>query len=71
MKNTSKNSYFFLLVLFVVTALLVGTPTYAQDKTSEIDKIFSSCKCLTHRFLQSLDFIHCHFLRDCERCSKC
>ncbi len=41
MKNTSKNSYSFLLVLFVVTALLVGTPTYAQDKTSEIDKIFS------------------------------
>jgi CubicO group peptidase (beta-lactamase class C family) len=41
MKNTSKNSYFFLLVSFVVTALLFGTPAYAQDKTSEIDKIFS------------------------------
>jgi len=41
MKNTSKNSYLFLLVSFVVAALLVGTPTYAQDKTSEIDKIFS------------------------------
>ena len=41
MKNTSKNSYFFLLVSFVVTALLVGTPAFAQDKTSEIDKIFS------------------------------
>ena len=31
----------FRLVSFVVTALLVGTPAYAQDKTSEIDKIFS------------------------------
>src|SRR5262249_53376330 len=46
MKNTSKNSYFFLLVSFVVTALLVGMPAYAQvktaqDLTSEIDKIFS------------------------------
>src|SRR5215208_6405565 len=41
MKNTSKNSYFFLLVSFVVTALLVGTSAYAQDKTGEIDKIFS------------------------------
>ncbi len=39
MKNTSKNIYFFLS--FIVTALLVGTPAYAQDKTSEIDKIFS------------------------------
>ena len=44
MKNTSKNSYFFLLVSFVVTALLVGTPAYAQDKTGEIDKIFSWAK---------------------------
>ncbi len=41
MKNTSKNSYFFLLVSFVVTALLVGTSAYAQDKTGEIDKIFA------------------------------
>ncbi|MEJ7701137.1 MAG: hypothetical protein WKF71_16040 [Pyrinomonadaceae bacterium] len=42
MKNTSKNSYFFLLVSFVVTALLGGTPAYAQeDKAGEIDKIFS------------------------------
>ncbi len=31
----------FRPVLFVVTALLLGTPVYAQDKTSEIDKIFS------------------------------
>ena len=38
--NTSKNSYLILLVLFVAT-LLVVTPAYAQDKTSEIDKIFS------------------------------
>lgn len=30
----------FRLVSFVVTAVLVGTPAYAQDKTSEIDKIF-------------------------------
>jgi CubicO group peptidase (beta-lactamase class C family) len=44
MKNTSINSYFFLLVLFVVTTLLVGTPASAQDKTSEIDKIFSWAK---------------------------
>ena len=28
MKNTSKNSYFFFLVSFAVTALLVGTPAY-------------------------------------------
>jgi CubicO group peptidase (beta-lactamase class C family) len=41
MKNTSKNSYFFLLVSFVGAALIVGAPAYAQDKTSEIDKIFS------------------------------
>ena len=37
-------NYFFLLVSFVVTALLAGTPAYAQDKTSEIDKIFSWAK---------------------------
>jgi CubicO group peptidase (beta-lactamase class C family) len=41
MKNASKNSYLFLLVSFVVAALLAGAPAYAQDKTSEIDKIFS------------------------------
>jgi CubicO group peptidase (beta-lactamase class C family) len=41
MKNTCRNSYFFLLVSFVVTALLVSTSAYAQDKTGEIDKIFS------------------------------
>lgn len=45
MKNTSKNSYFSLLISFVVTALLVGTPAYAQeDKSGEIDKIFSWVK---------------------------
>jgi CubicO group peptidase (beta-lactamase class C family) len=44
MKNTSKNSYFSLLVSFVVAALLVGAPAYAQDKTGEIDKIFSWAK---------------------------
>ncbi|MCA1568147.1 MAG: beta-lactamase family protein [Acidobacteria bacterium] len=31
----------FRLVSFVVTVLLVGAPAYAQDKTGEIDKIFS------------------------------
>ncbi|HET8678011.1 MAG TPA: serine hydrolase [Blastocatellia bacterium] len=31
----------FRLESFVVTAMLLGTPVYAQDKTSEIDKIFS------------------------------
>ena len=41
MKNTSKNSYFFLLVSFVGAALLVGSTALAQDKTTEIDKIFS------------------------------
>ena len=40
MKKAGKNSRLFLLVAFVVTTLLVGTPAYAQDKTSEIDKIF-------------------------------
>ena len=44
MKNTSKNSYFFLLVSFVVAALLVGAPAYAQDKTAEVDKIFGWAK---------------------------
>ena len=41
MENTGKNSYLFLLVLFVGVALLAGRSTFAQDKTSEIDKIFS------------------------------
>ncbi len=44
MKNTNKNSYFFFLVSFVVTALIVATPAFAQDKTGEIDKIFSWAK---------------------------
>jgi len=34
----------FRLVSFVFIALLLGTPAYAQDKTSEIDKIFSWVK---------------------------
>jgi len=34
-------SRLIFLVSFVFTALLVGTPAYAQDKTAEIDKIFS------------------------------
>jgi CubicO group peptidase (beta-lactamase class C family) len=45
MRNSSKNSYFFLLVSFVFAALLAGTPAaYAQDKTVEIDKIFGWAK---------------------------
>ena len=44
MKNKSKNNYFFLHVLFAVTALLAGIPAYAQDKTPEIDKIFNWTK---------------------------
>ena len=44
MNNTRNNSYFFFLLSFVVIAWLVGTPVYAQDKASEIDKIFSSVK---------------------------
>jgi CubicO group peptidase (beta-lactamase class C family) len=31
----------FRIVSFAVTALLLGTPVYAQDNTGEIDKIFS------------------------------
>jgi CubicO group peptidase (beta-lactamase class C family) len=44
MRNIGKNSYFSLLVSFVFAALLMGAPAYAQDKTGEIDKIFSSIK---------------------------
>ncbi|HEX2489270.1 MAG TPA: serine hydrolase domain-containing protein [Blastocatellia bacterium] len=44
MKKTSENSYFFLLVSYVGAALLAGVPAYAQDKTSEVDKIFSWTK---------------------------
>ncbi|HZM90523.1 MAG TPA: serine hydrolase domain-containing protein [Blastocatellia bacterium] len=43
MKNTSTNNYSFVLV-FVVTTILVSTQAYAQDKTSEIDKIFNWTK---------------------------
>ncbi|HEX6183236.1 MAG TPA: serine hydrolase domain-containing protein [Pyrinomonadaceae bacterium] len=41
MKDTGSNSYLFLLAAFVVTVSLAGTPAYAQDKTGEIDKVFS------------------------------
>ena len=41
MKYLAKSSYLSLLASFAVAALLVGTPAYAQDKTSEIDKVFS------------------------------
>jgi CubicO group peptidase (beta-lactamase class C family) len=34
----------FRLISFVVAALIVGAPAYAQDKTGEIDKIFSWAK---------------------------
>ncbi len=45
MKNTSKNSYFFLLVSCLLTALFVAAPVDGQeDKTGEIDKIFSWTK---------------------------
>jgi CubicO group peptidase (beta-lactamase class C family) len=44
MKNTSNNSYYSRLIPFVVTALLIATPAFAQDKTAEIDKIFSWTK---------------------------
>jgi CubicO group peptidase (beta-lactamase class C family) len=44
MKNTRKNSCFFLLVSFMVTTLPVCTPAYAQNKTAEVDKIFSWAK---------------------------
>lgn len=44
MKNTNKNINFFLLVSFVLNVLLVGAPVFAQDKTGEIDKIFSWSK---------------------------
>jgi CubicO group peptidase (beta-lactamase class C family) len=39
MKNTRKNSYFFFLLI-----LLLAGSAYAQDKTAEIDKIFSALK---------------------------
>ena len=32
MKNTSYNGYFLRLISFVVTALLIATPAFAQDK---------------------------------------
>src|SRR5262245_36626170 len=41
MKNASNNSYFFRLM---VVALLIATPAFAQDKTAEVDKIFSWTK---------------------------
>jgi len=44
MKNTWNNSYSFRLISFAVTALLIATSAFAQDKTSEIDKIFSWVK---------------------------
>lgn len=43
MKDTS-NRTFFLVLSCTFTALLVGEPAYAQDKTAEVDKIFSWVK---------------------------
>jgi CubicO group peptidase (beta-lactamase class C family) len=44
MKNASKNNCFFLSVSFVGVALLASAPAYGQDKTAEVDKIFSWTK---------------------------
>lgn len=41
MRSTAKPSCLFLVLSFVVTALLVGKAAQAQETTSEIDKIFS------------------------------
>ena len=41
MKNTRKSSYVFFLVLIL---LLAGITAYGQDKTAEVDNIFSSLK---------------------------
>lgn len=41
MKNTRKNTHFFLLVALL---LLVSTVVHSQDKSAEVDKIFSSLK---------------------------
>ena len=44
MKYTSNNGYSFRLISLMVTALLIATTAYAQDKTVEVDKIFSWTK---------------------------
>lgn len=45
MRNISVNSRLFLVVSLAVSALLAGTPAYAQtDKTAEIDRIFDWAK---------------------------
>lgn len=44
MKNTGYISYFCRLASLVVIAMLIGTPAFAQDKTAEVDKIFSWAK---------------------------
>lgn len=41
MKNARNSSYCFRLM---VTALLIATPAFAQDKTAEVDKIFNWTK---------------------------
>lgn len=42
MKNTCKYIYVFFPALLITSAfLLAGAPAYAQDKTAEVDKIFS------------------------------
>lgn len=44
MKNANNNRYFFRLISFVITAVLIPTTAFAQDKTAEVDKIFSWTK---------------------------
>ncbi len=44
MKNSSNNSYSFRIISLVITALLIATTAFAQDKTAEVDKIFSWTK---------------------------
>lgn len=41
MKSNSKRTCLLFPLWFVITALLVGSPAHAQEKTSDIDKIFS------------------------------
>lgn len=43
MKHFRTKSKFPLLVLVILSALF-GTPTVAQDKTAEVDKIFAWCR---------------------------
>jgi len=44
MKKARKNTLLFILESFMAATLFVCTPAYAQDKTAEVDKIFSWAK---------------------------